>query len=323
MMAAQTQILQGLAQTVARLQQAPPVHQAPPPQMQPQNKLKEFLSTKPPVFAQAVEPMDADDWLRAIESKLQISQCAGREKVLFASHQLVGPASEWWTAYTAAHEDPQEINWREFKDSFRKHHVPEGEVKLKRREFLALKQGSRSVREYLTKFTQLSRYAPEDVNTDEKKQDCFLEGLNSGLNYSLSVCEYASFQKLVDRAFILEKKEQNINEERKRMMPGQSSGSNVRPRFNPPPLGQVYRQSGQNQQQRAPNQAAGTFNQPKQQFQQQQRPTNQASRPVNQNQQQQGRTGQGTNTIGPSFSCGNFGHLANRCPRKQQAQANQ
>jgi hypothetical protein len=34
------------------------------------------------------------------------------------------------------------------------------------------------VNEYLNKFTQMSRYAPDEVNTDEKKQDAFLNGLN-------------------------------------------------------------------------------------------------------------------------------------------------
>jgi hypothetical protein len=35
--------------------------------------------------------MEADDWLKTIEGKLQIAQCNGREKVLLASHQLIGP----------------------------------------------------------------------------------------------------------------------------------------------------------------------------------------------------------------------------------------
>ena len=61
------------------------------------------------------------------------------------------------------------ITWEEFQNSFRAHHVPAGEVKLKRKQFLSLKQGPMLVREYLTKFTQLSLYAPNDVDTDEKK----------------------------------------------------------------------------------------------------------------------------------------------------------
>jgi hypothetical protein len=35
-----------------------------------------------------------------------------------------------------------------------------------------------SVNEYVTKFTQLSHYAWHEVDTDEKKQECFLNGLN-------------------------------------------------------------------------------------------------------------------------------------------------
>jgi hypothetical protein len=42
-----------------------------------------------------------------------------------------------------------------------------------------------SVNEYVTKFTQLSHYAPNKVDTNEKKQDCFLNGLNDGLAYAL------------------------------------------------------------------------------------------------------------------------------------------
>jgi hypothetical protein len=37
------------------------------------------------------------------------------------------------------------------------------------------------VNEYITKFTQLSRYVPHEVDIDEKKQEYFLNGLNDGL----------------------------------------------------------------------------------------------------------------------------------------------
>jgi hypothetical protein len=42
-----------------------------------------------------------------------------------------------------------------------------------------------TVNEYITKFTQLSHYAPNNVDTDEKKQDYFLNNLNDGLTYAL------------------------------------------------------------------------------------------------------------------------------------------
>jgi hypothetical protein len=79
-----------------------------------------------------------------------------------------------------AHEDLDSINWPEFRAAFCAHHVPQGVIKLKK-EFHDLKQGSMSVSEYVTKFTHLPHYAPHEVNTDEKKQECFLNGLNDGL----------------------------------------------------------------------------------------------------------------------------------------------
>jgi predicted alpha/beta hydrolase family esterase len=52
--------------------------------------------------------MDADDWLKTVEKKLQIVQCNNRE-VLLASHQLLGPTVERWDAYVEAHEEPNSI----------------------------------------------------------------------------------------------------------------------------------------------------------------------------------------------------------------------
>jgi hypothetical protein len=129
-------------------------------------------------------------------------QCNNREKVLLASHQLSGPAADWWDAYVEAHEELESINWSEFRAAFRAHHVPQGGIKLK--DFQDLKHRSMSVNEYVTKFTQLSRYAPHEVNTDEKKQECFLNGLNDVLTYALEAQDFENFQGMVNKALVLE-----------------------------------------------------------------------------------------------------------------------
>jgi hypothetical protein len=137
--------------------------------------------------------MDADDWLKSVEKMLQVVQCNNREKVLLASHQLSGPIANWWNAYVEAHEEPDYINWLEFRATFCAHHVPQGVIKLKKKEFQDLKQGSMSVHKYVTKFTQLSRYAPHEVDTDEKNTECFLNGLNDGLAYALEARDFENF----------------------------------------------------------------------------------------------------------------------------------
>jgi hypothetical protein len=79
----------------------------------------------------------------------------------------------------------------------------------------------------------LSRYAPDDINTDEKKQDVFLSGLNDGIQFQLLNTDYADFQHMVEKAIVIENKIREIEKDGKRKVSfsGQSSASNVMPRF--------------------------------------------------------------------------------------------
>jgi hypothetical protein len=117
--------------------------QAPPPLLR--DRLGDIQCTKPPTFSHAVEPMYGDDWLKSIQKKLQVVESNNCENVLLASHKLSGSAAEWWDAYVEAHEEPESINWLEFRATFRAHYVPQGVIKLKKKEFQDLKKGSRSV----------------------------------------------------------------------------------------------------------------------------------------------------------------------------------
>jgi hypothetical protein len=42
------------------------------------------------------------------------------------------------------------------------------------------------------------------VDTDEKKQECFLNGLDDGLAYALEARDFKIFQSMVDKALVLE-----------------------------------------------------------------------------------------------------------------------
>jgi hypothetical protein len=110
----QAQMLQTMKQTMINMQNAQP--QAPPPL--PRDRLGDFQRIKLPTFSHSTEPMDADDWLKTIEKKLQVVQSNNREKVLLAFHQLIGHAVDWCDAYVEAHEEPNTINWNEFKMAF-------------------------------------------------------------------------------------------------------------------------------------------------------------------------------------------------------------
>jgi hypothetical protein len=167
--------------------------------------------------------MDAEDWLKGVEKKLVIAQCTDREKVLFAVHQLYGIAANWWETYCNTHANVDNTAWNEFKARFRTHYVPRGTTKLKRKEFADLKQGGMIVNEYLNSFVQFSRYAPDDINMDEKKQDVFLSGLNDDIQFQQLNTD---FQHMVDKAIVIENKIKEMKKDGKRKVPfsGHSSG---------------------------------------------------------------------------------------------------
>jgi hypothetical protein len=180
-------------------QQQAPLPAPPPPPVPPRDKHREFMSHKPPTFASSPNPLHADDWLKSMDKMLIIAQCSDREKVLYASGRPTGPAADWWDSYTAAHDAADAITWAEFATQFRNYHIPARLMKIKKKEFLSLKQGSMSVSEYRDRFIQLSRYAPDEVVEDERKQEHFIEGLNGPLQYALVAHTFPSFQGCLTR----------------------------------------------------------------------------------------------------------------------------
>jgi hypothetical protein len=157
----------------------------------------DFLRLKPPTFAGSSNPLDADDWLRTIKRKLEAIGCLENQRVQLAAHQLSGMALAWWDTFNAAVRD---ATWTEFETAFREHHVPQGIVQLKEDEFRELTQGGRSVSEYVHKFTELARYAPDDVSTEAKKMACFLKGLRLELKTILASQDFLSFSHLSNKA---------------------------------------------------------------------------------------------------------------------------
>ncbi|WVZ70510.1 hypothetical protein U9M48_019171, partial [Paspalum notatum var. saurae] len=62
------------------------------------------------------------------------------ERVLYGSGQLRGAALDWWKSYRV--QDREAFTWAQFRENFCNHHVPAGLMKMKKKEFLSLKQGN-------------------------------------------------------------------------------------------------------------------------------------------------------------------------------------
>ena len=81
-------------------------------------------------------------------------------------------------------------------------------------------------------FSKLACYAPDDVATDATKQEKFLEGLNDEQSMQLMVATSNNYQELVDRALMIDGKQQQIDNRKRKYGQGKySSGAQQKPRF--------------------------------------------------------------------------------------------
>jgi hypothetical protein len=96
-----------------------------------------------------------------------------------------------------------------------------------------------TVNEYVTKFTQLSRYTPNEVDTDEKKQDYFLNGSNDGLAYALEDWDFENLQGMVNKSLVLENR-RAVMEHKQKLMRQYQLGSSSRQHVGPPSAGPMF-----------------------------------------------------------------------------------
>ena len=163
--------------------------------------IHDFLQLNPRSFDSTPEPLDADDWVRDVNRMLNTAGVAPEDKVRFATHLLKGGSAAWWENFLEMRPaNAPEVTWEEFWEAFRSHHIPEGLMDRMKEKFLSLVQGNKDVMAYSIEFTNLARYAGEEVSTDAKKQKRFRNGLKPALKYALTHVAAATFDKLVNAA---------------------------------------------------------------------------------------------------------------------------
>src|SRR5438105_2314119 len=173
-----------------------------------------FFARSPPVFTRVKDPHDTDHWLRTIEQKLALIRCEEHEKVLYAAHQLQDAAGAWWQGHVDLQPAGHRFTWAEFRTTFRAFHIPKGVMDIKRQEFRDLKQGNESVMDYVHSFNYLAQYATEDVSTDEKKRDCFMEGLSEEMQDKLAALDFSDFNHVVNKVIIAKDKMNKVKAKR-------------------------------------------------------------------------------------------------------------
>ncbi|KAK1677649.1 hypothetical protein QYE76_038497 [Lolium multiflorum] len=186
----------------------------------PGSKLSEHQPTH---VQQDRRALGRDDWLQTMENNLEVAGVEAAEKVIRHPLHRDTELVDKCRAMNAG----QMMTCEDFKLKFSKYHVPQGLIKKMRDEFRELKQGRMSMVEYRDRFLTLSRYAPDETDTNEKRKERFLNGLHDEMQTVLVNIPFADLEALVDSAIQMEGKLHQANENRKRRMMNQNGPNNA------------------------------------------------------------------------------------------------
>ncbi|KAK9147491.1 hypothetical protein Scep_006248 [Stephania cephalantha] len=142
---------------------------------------------------------------------------------------LRGHAAVWWTTYTDTHPEP--TTWAEFRELFYDQYIPM-EVRLRlREEFLSLRQGSRTLMQYMERFRHLLQFSLDVAGTERLQIYYFTRGFDDMIASAVVSTGATTLQEIFDRAlaretYILQRAGRRVTG--REVQSGQSSQSSQR-----------------------------------------------------------------------------------------------
>ncbi|KAA3487608.1 DNA/RNA polymerases superfamily protein [Gossypium australe] len=143
--------------------------------------------------------------------------CTTEQKLKGSISLLREEAYQWWLTVKEGNQ-PEQITWEFFKSTFQGKYIGAGYVDGRRKEFLSLTQGDKSVAEYEAEFLRLSRYAKGIFATEYERCVRLEDGLRDNLRALKHLQRERDFAVLVEKAKIAEevKRTERLNREKEK-----------------------------------------------------------------------------------------------------------
>ena len=178
----------------------------PPPQV---DYLELVHKHQPPTYGGEPNPEKLEEWINTFDKLLTIKRCPDERKVEVATYYLTKFADQWWRGRSQGLAEG--YGWEELKEDLRDRFYPMGLRSAKHEEFSTLQQGSMTVHEYYAQFMTLLDLLPNKAMTDREMAQKFEFGLNTDIREALGGKQFASLQKVYDRAVTIERQRQKRN----------------------------------------------------------------------------------------------------------------
>jgi len=169
--------------------------------------LKDFLLHKPPTFKGTSDPSLAEQWLSEIERAFRVlgARVQEEDKAQFAAFTFKDEALHWWTTIEAMRAGQPPMTWAELKREFVGRYYPANFKYQMQRQFTDLRQGDKSVSQYVDEFVRLSKYATQMVADEQERAQRFIDGLHPTINQFIEPFGLTTFAKAMETALRWEK----------------------------------------------------------------------------------------------------------------------
>ncbi|XP_052882281.1 uncharacterized protein LOC108488115 [Gossypium arboreum] len=135
------------------------------------------------------DPVKAEYWLQSLVRIFKQMDCSPEDYLLCVVSLLNEETYNWWETVEAV-VPAEKLTWEFYQNEFKKKYVGKRYLDKKKREFLDLRQGNKSMAEYEREFVYLSKYARDIVPTEEEMSIRFEEGLNDEIRMMIGVMKY-------------------------------------------------------------------------------------------------------------------------------------
>ncbi|CAA0824465.1 Unknown protein, partial [Striga hermonthica] len=164
----------------------PPRREPAQPVLPQATVVAQFRDYHPEKFFGQGDPRIVDEWIQGLEFIFEVMDCPDRYHVICAQLQLTGDARLWWNAYWSMRPDEKAgCTVDMLKELIREKYYPTYYRAEMERQFLSLKQGTRTVDEYEREFTRLAAFVPDLVRTEAQRAQRFIDGLYPAVRHNI------------------------------------------------------------------------------------------------------------------------------------------
>ncbi|KAI3687080.1 hypothetical protein L1987_80771 [Smallanthus sonchifolius] len=140
---------------------------------------KGFKDGDPPKFDGSKDSVAMLEWIERMSAVINISDCRPDQAVKYVAHSFTNEALGWWRNIqrTKSPNALARMTWEELKKLVIQKFCPQNEIDRVENEFLNLKAGNKTHRQYTSRFNELAQLVPHLVETEERMIKYYVKGL--------------------------------------------------------------------------------------------------------------------------------------------------